>query len=58
MWRFRSFYLGTMTYTLLAVLCDAARFLMLYLRPASALAAENLFLHKQLAQYQERQVKC
>jgi hypothetical protein len=27
------------------------------LQPAPALAAENLFLRKQLAQYQERQVK-
>jgi len=59
MWRFRSFtrHLGAMIYTLLAVLCDAARFLMLCLRPAPALAAENIFLRKQLAQYQERHVK-
>ena len=42
---------------LMAVLLDAARFLMLCWRPAPALAAENLFLRKQLAQYQERQVK-
>jgi putative transposase len=57
--RFRSFIhtLGEMTYTLLVVLLDAARFLVLCLRPAPALAAENLFLRKQLAQYQERQVK-
>jgi hypothetical protein len=46
-----------MTYTLLSVLLDAARFFMLCLRPALALAAENRFLRKQLAQYQERQVK-
>ena len=59
MWRFRSLicHFSTMTHTMLAVLCDAARFLMLCLRPAPALAAENLFLRKQLAQYQERQVK-
>jgi transposase InsO family protein len=59
MWRFRSLicHFSTMTYTLLAVLCGAARFLMLCLRPEPALAAENLFLRKQLAQYQERQVK-
>src|SRR5215475_5371513 len=57
--RFRSFIhtLGEMTSTLLGVLLDAARFLVLCLRPAPALAAENLFLRKQLAQYQERQVK-
>ena len=56
---FRSFIhnLGEMTSTLLVVLLDAARFLVLCLRPAPALAAENLFLRKQLAQYQERQVK-
>src|SRR5262247_1029561 len=59
MWRFRSFMhnLGGMTYTLLVLLLDAARCLVLCLRPAPALAAENLFLRKQLAQYQERQVK-
>lgn len=59
MGRFRSFthYLDTMTYTLLAVLCDAVRFLMVCLRPSPTLAAENLFLRKQLAQYQERQIK-
>ena len=56
---FRSFahQLGVMTYALLALLLDGARFLVLCLRPAPALAAENLFLRKQLAQYQERQVK-
>jgi putative transposase len=50
-------YLGAMTCTLLALLLDAARFFVLCLRPAPSLAAENLFLRKQLAQYQERQVK-
>ena len=39
------------------LLCDGLRFLCLCLRPSPALAAENLFLRKQLAQYQERQVK-
>jgi putative transposase len=59
MWCFRSFirHLGTILYTLIVVLCDTGRFLVLCLRPAPALAAENLFLRKQLAQYQERQVK-
>jgi transposase InsO family protein len=33
---------------------DAGRFLFLCLRPSPALAAENLFLRKQLALYQER----
>jgi hypothetical protein len=49
MLRFHSFihHLGEMTYTLLVFLLDAARFLVLCLRPAPALAAENLFLRKQ-----------
>jgi len=59
MLRFRSFayYLGVRIHTLMAVLRDAICFLVLCLRPAPALAAENLFLRKQLAQYQERQIK-
>jgi putative transposase len=43
--------------TLLMLLMDACRFLRLCLRPSPALAAENLFLRKQLALYQERQIK-
>src|SRR4029453_3579081 len=39
---------------LLALLGNTARFLRLCLRPPAALAAENLFLRKQLALYQER----
>jgi integrase-like protein len=42
---------------LLMCLMDAWRFLLLCLRPSPALAAENLFLRKQLALYQERQIK-
>jgi putative transposase len=42
---------------LLTLLCDGMCFLFLCLRSRSALAAENLFLRKQLALYQERQVK-
>lgn len=59
MWRVRAFicHLGTIIYTLLTVVCDAIRFLILCLRPAPTLAAENLFLRRQLAQYQERQIK-
>jgi transposase InsO family protein len=45
-----------LTCTLLTLLVDAARFLRLGLRSPAALAAENLFLRKQLALYQERQV--
>ena len=41
----------------LTLLCDGMRFLLLCLRPGPALAAENLFLRKQLALYQERHVK-
>ena len=40
-----------------SLLCDLARFIWLLLRPRGALAAENLFLRKQLAMYQERNPK-
>jgi transposase InsO family protein len=43
--------------TLLALMVDVVRFLRLCLRPAAGLAAENLFLRKQLALYQERRIK-
>src|SRR5215510_942273 len=43
--------------TLLKLLVDVLRFLRLFLCPAPVLAAENLFLRKQLALYQERKVK-
>jgi transposase InsO family protein len=46
-----------LTSTLLTLLYDGMRFLRLCLRPSPTLAAENLFLRKQLAMYQERQVK-
>src|SRR5262245_13208014 len=46
-----------LTGTLRMLLADIIRFLRLCLRPAPVLAAENLFLRKQLAQYQERHVK-
>jgi putative transposase len=42
---------------LLMLLGDALRFLLLCLCPSPSLAAENLFLRKQLALYQERQIK-
>src|SRR4051812_20533307 len=42
---------------LLTLLGDGMRFLLLCLRPSPALAAENLFLRKQLTLYQERQMK-
>jgi transposase InsO family protein len=42
---------------LLTLVCDTGRFLLLCLRPRAALAAENLFLRKQLALYQERYVQ-
>jgi hypothetical protein len=43
--------------TLLALLVDGVRYLLLYLRPSTTLAAENLLLRKQLALYQERHVQ-
>ena len=36
---------------------DLGRLLLLAVRPRAALAAENLFLRKQLALFQERKVK-
>ena len=41
----------------LNVLADLFRFLVLSLRSESSLAAENLFLRKQLGFYQERKIK-
>ncbi len=38
---------------LLTLLCNTTRFLFLCLRPRPTLAAENLFLCKQLALYRE-----
>ena len=46
-----------LTCTLLRLLADASSYLLLCLRPAPVLAAENLFLRKQLALYHERNVK-
>jgi hypothetical protein len=43
-------------YTLVRLLVDVVRFLRCSLRSSAALAAENLFLRKQLALYQERHV--
>ena len=42
---------------LFALLMDGLQYLALCLRPTAAVAAENLFLRKQLALYQERQIK-
>jgi transposase InsO family protein len=42
---------------LLSLIADALRYMRLCLRPSPALAAENLFLRKQLALYQEHQIK-
>src|SRR5215475_13519494 len=50
-------YLAQLVYILLVLLGNAARFLLMCLRPPAALVAENLFLRKQLALYQEGQVK-
>jgi putative transposase len=49
-------HLGQLTCTLLMLLVDAAHFLWLCRHSPTALAAENLFLCKQLALYQERHV--
>jgi hypothetical protein len=43
--------------TLFFIACDLVRLLMLVSRSRRALAAENLLLRKQLALFQEREVK-
>src|SRR5690348_5015424 len=43
--------------SIFSVFLDASRFLRLCLRPTVAVAAENLFLRKQLGLYVEREVK-
>ena len=43
--------------TMASLLCDLVTFIWLSMRPHDALAAENLFLRKQLAMYQERKLK-
>ena len=43
--------------TLLTLIIDTTRFLRLCMHSPATLAAENLFLRKQLALYQERKVK-
>jgi hypothetical protein len=43
--------------TMFDLLLDTLRFITVSLRPRCALAAENLFLRKQLALYLERKVK-
>ena len=50
-------YLVQWMCTLLRLLHATSYYLLLCLRPAPVLAAENLFLRKQLALYQERNVK-
>ena len=50
-------HLVLLPWILLTLLGDAGRFLWLCLRPPAALAAENLFLRKQLALYRERGLK-
>ena len=50
-------HLMQLTCTLLRFLYDASYYLLLCLRPAPVLAAENLFLRKQLALYHERNIK-
>jgi hypothetical protein len=50
-------HLVLLPWILLTLLGDAARFLWLCRRPPTALAAEDLFLRKQLALYRERGLK-
>lgn len=56
-WPQRILNLMRFTFPLFTLVCDAGRFLLLCLRSRTGLAAETLFLRKQLALYQERHVK-
>ena len=49
--------LSNVLLTMFDLLLDTLRFIRVSLRPRCALAAENLFLRKQLALYLERKVK-
>jgi putative transposase len=49
--------LSNVLLTMFDLLLDALRFIRVSLRPRCALAAENLFLRKQLALYLERKVE-
>ncbi len=49
--------LSNVLLTIFILWLDALRFIRLSLQPRCALAAENLFLRRQLALYLERQVK-
>src|SRR6058998_1838434 len=53
----RLHHLMQLTTMLLTLVVDVVRFLRLCVRSPAALAAENLFLRKQLALYQERHSK-
>ena len=46
-----------LAFSIFTVLIDAMTFVYLWLRSSSALAAENLFLRKQLGLYVERKTK-
>ena len=48
---------GRLVHTILSVACDFALLLASAIRSRAQLSAENLFLRKQLAMYQERRVK-
>jgi len=50
-------FLSNVLLTMFNLWLDASRFIRVSLRPRYALAAENLFLRKQLALYLERKVK-
>jgi putative transposase len=50
-------HLAQFIYTLLMLMGDGGRYLVFRLRSPTALAAENLFLRKQLALYRERGIK-
>ena len=56
-WMPKSKPLSSRLLSILDLVLDALKFIRLSLRPRCALAAENLFLRKQLALYLERKVQ-
>jgi hypothetical protein len=49
--------LGRLVWTFIGLAATGFHYMMICLRPSRSLAAENLFLRKQLAMFQEREIK-
>jgi hypothetical protein len=49
--------IGRLVWALIGLAATGLHYMMICLRPSRSLAAENLFLRKQLAMFQEREIK-